>query len=95
MNLRKAKPLLALTLLAQDGLQQTAPSYTTQYPDLFITYNEGFNMHTRKSNRLQLPEDEHYYKLSTQLYSGKLVHYQNELFFASLKRLQHFCYYRL
>ena len=52
-------------------------------------------MHTRKSNRLQLPEDEHYYKLSTQLYSGKLVHYQNELFFASLKRLQHFCYYRL
>ena len=33
--------------------------YITQYPDLFITYKEGFNMHTGKPNPLQLPQNEH------------------------------------
>ena len=41
------------------------PLHTTQYPDLFITYKEGFNMRTGKRNPLQLPEEEQYYKLST------------------------------
>ena len=42
-----------------------APLFTTQYHDLFITYKEGFNMHTDKRYLLQLPEDEQYDKLST------------------------------
>ena len=53
-------------------------SYTTQYPDLFIAYKEGFNMHTAKRNLLQLPEDEQYTKLSYQLISDKLMHTQNK-----------------
>ena len=43
------------------------PLYTTQYPDLFITYKEGFNTHTGKRNPLQLPEDEQNDKLSTHM----------------------------
>ena len=34
------------------------PLYLTQYPDLFITYKEGFTMHTGKPIRLQLPQNE-------------------------------------
>ena len=56
------------------------PLYTTQYPDLFITYKEGFNKHTGKSNPLRLLEDEQYTILSTQLISGKLVHTQKNSF---------------
>ena len=52
------------------------PLNTTQYPDLFITYKEGFNMHTGKRNPLKLPKDEQNNKLTTQLISGKLIHTQ-------------------
>ena len=60
------------------------PLYTTLYLDLFILYEEVFNMHTGNRNPLQLPEDEQYTKLSTQLNSGKLVHTQNQLIFPAL-----------
>ena len=46
----------------------------TQYPDRFITFKDGFKMHTGKRNQLELPENEQYTKLSTQLISGKLAH---------------------
>ena len=49
------------------------PLYTTQYPDLFITYNEGFNMHTGKPNPLQLPQNEQYDQLTTQLISSNFI----------------------
>ena len=41
------------------------PLYATQYPDLFITYKEGFNMHTGKPNPLHLPQIEQYNQLTT------------------------------
>ena len=44
---------------------QPTPLYTTQYPDLFMTYKEGFNMHTGKRNPLQLPQNEQYNQLTT------------------------------
>ena len=34
------------------------PLFTTQYPNFFISYREGFNMHTGNRNPPQLPEDE-------------------------------------
>ena len=47
-------------------------------------------MHTGKRNPLQLPEDEQYTKLSTQLISGKLVHTRNELLFPALNSSNNF-----
>ena len=44
----------------------------------------GFNMHTGKRNRLQLPEDEQYDRLSTQLICGKLIQPQNKFLFPAL-----------
>ena len=38
-------------------------------------------MHTGKRNTLQLPEDEQYEILSGQLFSGKLIHIQNQPLF--------------
>ena len=55
--------------------------YTTQYPKLFITSKEGFDMHTGKRHSVELPEDELYDKITTQLISGKLIHNQKELLF--------------
>ena len=49
--------------------------------DFFITYKEGFNLHTVKRNLLQLPEDEHCTRISTQLHSGELFHTQNNSLF--------------
>ena len=69
---------------------KSTPFNTTQYSDLFITYKEEFNMHTGKLNPLQLPEDEQYDKLSTQLISGKLVHNQNKLSFRALNSSNNF-----
>ena len=62
---------------------QPTPQYTTQYPDLFITHEEGFIMHTGKRNPLQLPQKEQYSQLilTTQLISGKLLHTQNKFLF--------------
>ena len=57
------------------------PLHLTQYPDLFITYKEGFNMQTGKPNSLQLPQNEQYNQLTTQLISGKLIHTQNKFLF--------------
>ena len=57
------------------------PLYTTQYADLFITYEERFNMHTGKLSPLQLPEDEQCPKLFYRLISSELVRTQNEFFF--------------
>ena len=48
--------------------KKPTPLHTTQYPDLFITYKEGFNMRTGKRNPLQLPEEEQYYKLPPNLF---------------------------
>ena len=57
------------------------PSHVSQYPDLFITYTEGFNMHTGTPNPLQLPQNEQYNQLTTQLISGKLIHTQDKFLF--------------
>ena len=64
------------------------PLYATQYPDLFITYKEGFDMHTGKRNPLQLPQNEQYNQLTTQLISGKLIHTQDKFLFSCFELLQ-------
>ena len=53
-------------------------------PDLFITYKEGFNIHTGKQNPLKLPQNEQYNQLTTQLISGKLIHTQDKFLFPAL-----------
>ena len=47
-------------------------------------------MHTGKRNPLQLPEDEQYTNISTQLISGKLVHTQNKHTFPALNSSNNF-----
>ena len=64
--------------------------YTIQYPELVITYEEGFNMQTGERNPLQSPEDEQYDKLSTQLFPGKLIRTQNKLLFPPLNSINNF-----
>ena len=66
------------------------PLHLTQYPDLFITYKEGFNMQTGKHNPLQLPQNEQYNQLTTQLISGKLIHTQNKFLFPALNSSNNF-----
>ena len=66
------------------------PLHLTQYPDLFITYKEVFNMHTGKPNPLQLPQNEQYNQLSSQLISGKLIHTQNNFLFPALNSSNNF-----
>ena len=66
------------------------PLHLTQYPDLFITYKEGFNMQTGKPNPLQLPQNEQYNQLTTQLISGKLIHTQNKFLFPALNSSNNF-----
>ena len=66
------------------------PLHLTQYPDLFITYKEGFNMQTGKPNPLQLPQNEQYNQLTTQLISGKLIHNQNKFLFPALNSSNNF-----
>ena len=66
------------------------PLHLTQYPDLFITYTEGFNMQTGKPNPLQLPQDEQYNQLTTQLISGKLIHTKDKLLFPALNSSNNF-----
>ena len=58
--------------------------HLTQYPDLFVTYKEGFNMHTGKPNSLQLPQKEQYNQPTNQLISGKLIHTQDKFLFPAL-----------
>ena len=62
------------------------PLYTTQ----FITYKEGFNMHTGKPNPLQLPQNEQYNQLTTQLISRKLIHTQDKFPFFALNSSNNF-----
>ena len=66
------------------------PLHLTQYPDLFVTYTEGFNMQTGKPNPLQLPQDEQYNQLTTQLISGKLIHTKDKLLFPALNSSNNF-----
>ena len=66
------------------------PLHLTQYPDLFITYKEGFNMQTGKPNPLQPPQNEQYNQLTTQLISGKLIHTQNKFLFPALNSSNNF-----
>ena len=40
-----------LFLHTQSFCGKLEPLYTTQYADLFVTYQEGFNMHTGQPNR--------------------------------------------
>ena len=47
-------------------------------------------MRTSKRNPLQLPEDEQFDRLSTQLIAGKLIHSQNKLCFCCSKLSQQF-----
>ena len=44
-----------------------SPLNTTQYPDLFITDEEGIIMHTGQRNLLRLPEDKQFNHFSTVL----------------------------
>ena len=67
------------------------PSNTTQYPDLFITYKDGFNVQTGKGNTFQLPEDEQYNRLSIQLFSGPKLHTHYNIFFSCSKLLKQIC----
>ena len=55
--------ILTLNLGFAFPVLKSSMKYTTQHPDLFITYEEGFDMHTGQRNPLQLPEDEQYYRL--------------------------------
>ena len=64
--------------------------YTTQCLDLFITTKKSLNMHTGKRNPLQLPEDEQYDSLSTQLISDKSIHAQKKLLFSDLNSFNKF-----
>ena len=66
------------------------PLYITLYPDIFITYKEGFNMHTGKPNPLRLPQNERYNQLTTQLSSGKLIHTQDKFLFPALNSSNNF-----
>ena len=66
------------------------PFYTTQKRDLFLTYEEGFNMHTGKRNPLQLPEDEQYTRLSVHSISSILIHTQNKLLLPALNSTDNF-----
>ena len=47
-------------------------------------------MLTGKRNPLKIPEDEQYTQLSTQHFSGKLVHTQNKLLFPALNYSDNF-----
>ena len=47
-------------------------------------------MHTCIRNPLQLPEDEQYNQLTTQLTSGRLLHTQDKFLFPALNSLNHF-----
>ena len=58
--------------------------YTTQDPHLSITYKNGLKMHCGHRNHLQLPENEQYDRLSTQLISGKLVQDPTKLLLPAL-----------
>ena len=57
---------------------------------LFISNKEGFNKHTDERNPLQLPEDDHYIRLSKQFISGKLFHTPNKLLLPSFKSSKNF-----
>ena len=63
--------------------------YTTQCPDLFITYEEGFKMNTGKRNPLQLTEGEQNDRLSTKQISGS---HSKSTSFPNPKLLQQFCH---
>ena len=49
--------------------------YTTQYPDLFVSYKEGFDFNTGKRKPSILPQDEKYNQYSSdyQKIAGKLI----------------------
>ena len=71
--------------------------YFTIYPHHFIPLNiltslihKEINMHTGKRNHLQLPEDEQYTKLSTQLIPCNQVHAENKLVFRALNSSDNF-----
>ena len=64
--------------------------------DFFITYKEGFNLHTVKRNLLQLPEDEHYPKCELESpHNYFLVSYSTLKIIpcSCFKLIQQFCYY--
>ena len=67
------------------------PLHKTQYPDLFVTYKEGFNMNTGKRNPLKLPQDEQFDKLSSSPIIGKIIkNANNEILFPSLNKTNSF-----
>ena len=47
-------------------------------------------MHTGKRNPLHLPQNEQYNQLATQLFSGKLIHTQDNLLFPALNSSNNF-----
>merc|ERR1712122_415044 len=49
--------------------------YTTQYPDLFVSYTEGFNFNTGERNPSVLPQNEQFnhYSSDHQTIIGKLI----------------------
>ena len=62
------------------------PLHTTQYADLFISYKEGCNLKTGKSNPLHLPEDDQFIQYSSQIQqiTGRLVKDKDKFLFPSL-----------
>ena len=50
----------------------------------------GFKMHTGKRNPLQLPQNEQYNQLTTQLISGKIIHTQDKFLFLALNSSNNF-----
>ena len=73
---------------AQTFCGKPEPLYATQNSDLFVTYTNGFNMHTGLPNP---------HSVINEYFSRKLVldPQKTNLSFYSTKRFQQFCYNRL
>ena len=56
----------------QTFCKKPTPMYTTQYPDLYINYQEGFNMQTGNKNPIVMPEQNE--QISQESMSSKLVY---------------------
>ena len=68
------------------------PLHTTQYPDLFISYKEGFNLNTGKRIPLHLPKDDQFIRYSSQNQQiiGRLVKDKDKFLFPPLNSTNNF-----
>ena len=68
------------------------PLHITQYPDLFISYKEGFNLNTGKRNPLHLPEDDQFiqYSPQNQQITGRIVKDKDKILFPPINSTNNF-----